>query len=82
MKILLGNFIVKVGRVNIFKPTIGNESVHQDSNDKGVRTVNFATSKILVVKSMLFPHRDIHKHNWTSPDGKTHTQNDHILIDN
>ena len=63
MKILLGNFIVKVGRVNIFKPTIGNESVHQDSNDKGVRTVNFATSKILVVKSMLFPHRDILKYN-------------------
>ena len=27
---------------NIFKLTIGNESVHQDSNDNGVRIVNFA----------------------------------------
>jgi hypothetical protein len=33
MKILLGDFNAKVGRENIFKPTIGNESPHQDSND-------------------------------------------------
>ena len=81
MKILLGDLNAKVGRENIFKPTIGNESLHQDSNDNGVRIVNFATSKNLVVKSMKFPHRDIHKHTWTSPDGKTHNQIDHILID-
>jgi len=46
MKILLGDFNAKMGRENIFKTTIGNYSVHQDSNDNGVRTVNFATSKI------------------------------------
>jgi len=34
-----------VGRENIFKPTIGNESLHHESNDNGVRIVNFATSK-------------------------------------
>ena len=44
-KILLGDFNAKVGRENIFKPTIGNENLHQDSNDNGVRIVNFATSK-------------------------------------
>jgi hypothetical protein len=32
----------KWGIGNIFKPTIGNDSLHQDSNDKGVRTVKFA----------------------------------------
>ena len=62
MKILLRDFNAKVGRENIFKPTIGNESIHQDSNDNGVRIVNFATSKNLVVKNKMFPHRDIHKH--------------------
>jgi len=70
-----------VGRENIFKPTIGNESLHQDSNDNGVRIVNFATSKNLVVKSTMFPHRNIHKYTWTSPDGQTHNQIDHVLID-
>ena len=42
MKIILGDFNIKVGRDNIFKPTIGNESLHQDSNDNGVRIATFA----------------------------------------
>jgi hypothetical protein len=43
VKIILGDFNAKVGRENILKLTIGNESLHQDSNDNGVRIVNFAT---------------------------------------
>jgi hypothetical protein len=39
MKILLGDFNAKVGRKDIFKPTIGNESLHEISNDNGVRLV-------------------------------------------
>jgi hypothetical protein len=31
MKIMLGDFHAEVGRVDIFKPTIGNESMHQIS---------------------------------------------------
>jgi hypothetical protein len=36
MKILLGDFNAKVGREDIFKPTIGNESLHEITNDYGV----------------------------------------------
>jgi hypothetical protein len=36
MKILLGKFNAKVGREDIFKPTIGNESSHEVSNDNGL----------------------------------------------
>jgi hypothetical protein len=60
MKILLGDFNAKVGRKNIFKPTVGTESLHQDSNDNCVRIVNFATSNNLVTKSMMFLHGNIH----------------------
>jgi endonuclease/exonuclease/phosphatase family metal-dependent hydrolase len=30
---------------------------------------------------MMFPHRSIYKYIWTSPDGKSHNQIDHILVD-
>jgi hypothetical protein len=53
MKIL--DVIAKVRREDIFKPTVGSESRHEISNDNGVST--------------MFPHRDIHKYTWSSPDG-------------
>jgi exonuclease III len=81
IKIFLGDFNVKVDGEDIFKPTIGNESLYEISTDNGVRVVNFATSKNLVVKSTMFPHRSIHKYTWTSTDGKMHIRIYHILID-
>jgi hypothetical protein len=80
MKIPLRDFKVKVGRKNTFKPTIGNDSLHQYNNDNGVRIVKFATSKNLV-KSTMFLHRNMHKLNLDLNDGKTHNKTDHIFID-
>ena len=81
MKTLLGDLNSKVWKENIFKPTNGNESLHQGSNDNGVRIINFATSKNLVLKSSMFRHQDIHKYTLTSPDGKTPDKIDQILTD-
>jgi hypothetical protein len=81
VKILLGDLNTKVGREDVSKPTTGEKCLHEISNDNGVRVVNFATSKNLIVKSTMFPHRNMHKHTWTSPDGNTHNQIDRILIE-
>jgi hypothetical protein len=81
MKIQLGGFSAKVGREDSFKPTIGNASLHEISNDNGIRLVNVATSKNLKVKSTMFPYCKIRKYTWASPDVKTHNQIDHILVD-
>jgi hypothetical protein len=80
MTVLL-DFNAKVDKEDIFKLTIGNESLHEISNDNGVRVVNFATSKDTTVKSRMFPHYNVHKYTWTSPDGKTHNQIVHVLTD-
>jgi hypothetical protein len=44
LKILLADFSVKADREIILKPTIANESSHENSNESGVRVENFATS--------------------------------------
>jgi hypothetical protein len=64
MEILLRDFNAEESKEDIFKPIIGNESLHEISNDNGVRILNFATSKNLTVKSTMFPHRNIHKVTW------------------
>jgi len=56
MKNLLGDLNAKVGREGIFKPTIWNDSLQQDSKDNGVRILKFAKSKNLVGKSTMFLH--------------------------
>jgi hypothetical protein len=76
---LFGDFNTKVGKEDIFKPTFGNETLHEISNDNGV--VNFATIKKLTAKSTMFPHHNIHNFIWTSLDVKTYNQIEYILID-
>jgi hypothetical protein len=61
MNILLGDFNARVGREDTFKPTIGNESLNEESDDNVVRVVNFVTPKNLFVKSTMFPQRNIGK---------------------
>jgi hypothetical protein len=62
INILLGDFNANVGKENIFKPTIGNESLHEISIDNGIIAINFATSINLTVKSTMFLNRKIHKY--------------------
>jgi hypothetical protein len=81
MTILLGDFNAKVNRKDIFKSTVGNESLHEIRNDNLVRVVNFATSKNPIVKIKIFPHHKINKFTWTTSDGKTHNQIVHTLLD-
>jgi hypothetical protein len=45
MKFLQGDYHAKVGRKDVFKPTIGNESSHKICNDNRVRGANFANCK-------------------------------------
>jgi hypothetical protein len=68
---LLGDFNAKIDKEDIFKTTVGNDNLHKIINDNGVRVVNIAISKNMIVKSTMFPHHNIHKMTRTS-DRKTH----------
>jgi len=55
MQILLGDFNAKLEGEDIFKPRIGNDSLHQGREDSGVRIANLATSK----KNLVFKEHNV-----------------------
>lgn len=80
IKIVLGDFNAQVGSDNTnFQHNMG---VHGTGtiNDNGDLFTNFCLSNDLVIGGTLFPHKQIHKYTWTSPNGKTRNQIDHITI--
>jgi hypothetical protein len=44
VKLVLGNFNAKVGREAEYRRTVGPDSLHNISNDSGVRFIDFAMS--------------------------------------
>jgi hypothetical protein len=60
-KEILLDFNAKGGKEDISRIIIGNKSFHEISNDNEVQVVNFATSKNLTVKNIMFPHCNINK---------------------
>jgi endonuclease/exonuclease/phosphatase family metal-dependent hydrolase len=81
IKIVLGDLNAKVGKEEIYQGLIGTHSMHLYTNNNGQRLVDFAKKKNMVISSTCFPHKEIHKQTWRSPDGKTNNQIDRILID-
>jgi hypothetical protein len=78
IKIIMGDMNEKVGK-DMRAHNVGRYSLHEVSNDNGTRLIDFAVSRN--ISSMRFPHKDIHKETWISPDGHTKNQINHVLID-
>ena len=79
--IILGDLNAKVGQeVEAFGPSIGKESLHEETNDNGTRLASLALSNNLVIGGTYFQHKNVHKETWVSPDGHTRNQIDHIII--
>jgi hypothetical protein len=51
IKMVIGDLNAKIGRDETYIGTVGNHSLHHDSNDNGQQLINFAFSKDLVVSS-------------------------------
>lgn len=81
IKIIIGDFNAKVGISDNMKDSVGNHSLHDECNDNGTRLTDFASAAGLIIGGTFFPHKNIHKFTWKSPDNKTMNQIDHVLID-
>ncbi|XP_035903126.1 uncharacterized protein LOC118507930 [Anopheles stephensi] len=62
IKIVIGDLNAQVGREEAFKPTIGRFSVHQLTNDNGLRLINSASSKHMSIRSTFFQNAPFKDH--------------------
>jgi endonuclease/exonuclease/phosphatase family metal-dependent hydrolase len=80
IKMVLGDFNAKLGREEEYQDVIGKHSLHHVTNDNGKRMTDFAISKNMIISSTCFPHNDIHKGTWTTPDSRMTNQIYHVMI--
>ena len=82
MVLVIGDMNARTGIDNLNRErTMGKEGLGTyPMNDNGERMCDFCEHNGLVVGGTLFKHKDIHKATWTSPDGNTKPQLDHIII--
>lgn len=78
--ILMGDFNAKTGADNTgYKDIMGTHGLGQ-MNENGERFADLYSLNQLVIGGSIFPHKQIHKATWRSPDHFTTNQIDHICI--
>ncbi|XP_062609792.1 craniofacial development protein 2-like [Saccostrea cucullata] len=78
--LLMGDFNARVGRVNHNRRRVMGQHAVGDLTDNGERLISICEENDFVIGGSLFAHKTIHKMTWTSPDGRTKSQIDHIVI--
>ena len=80
LKILMGDLNAKVGADNTNRELIMGKHGVGVQNENGELLTEFCTFNDLVIGGTVFQHKQIHKTTWTSPDGRTVNQIDHVTI--
>ena len=80
MIIVMGDMNAKVGADNTDRELIMGRNGVGSMNENGELLADLCAFNDLVIGGTVFPHKTIHKTTWTSPDGNTENQIDHITV--
>ena len=78
--VVMGNLNAKVGNNNTNRKEVMRKFGTGIMNDSGERKCDFCSANGFIITGTNFPHKDIHKLIWGSPDGRTVNQIDHVLV--
>ena len=79
--ITMGDWNAKLGhQMEGENGVVGKHGLGNDRSDNGERFIEFCAANNMAITTTMFPHKDIHKYTWTSPDGRTRNQIDHIAV--
>ena len=80
VKIVMGDLIAKDGNDNTGNERVMGKYGCGNINDNGERLIDLCGTNNLVIGGTIFPHREMHKLTWISPNGRDKNQIDHIVI--
>ncbi|KAL9961073.1 hypothetical protein ACROYT_G029954 [Oculina patagonica] len=79
--ITMGDWNAKLGhQLEGENGVVGKHGLGSERSDNGERFIEFCAANNMAITTTMFPHKDIHKYTWTSPDGRTRNQIDHIAV--
>lgn len=61
-------------------PNVGHTGL-QEFNNNGIMVTDFEVTRNLVVSSMMFPHKSVHKKTSTSLDYRTRSKINYVMTD-
>ena len=79
MIVVMGDLNAKVGNNNTNRGEVMGKFGFGVVND-GERLCDFCSANGFIITGTIFPHKDIHKLTWRSPDGRTVNPIDHVLV--
>ena len=75
-----GDLNAKVGKGTPEEREVLGQHDAGDRNENGERLCEFCEMNGLVITGTIFPHKEIYKATWTSPNGRIKNQIDHTMI--
>ncbi|XP_068739553.1 craniofacial development protein 2-like [Montipora capricornis] len=72
--LITGDLNAKVGKGTPEEREVLGQHGTGDRNENGERLCEFCEMNGLVITGTIFPHKEIHKATWTSPNGRTRTR--------
>lgn len=78
---VVGDWNAKVGEKQVgVKGIVVAFGMAGERSDNGEQMKSFCALNNLAIASTMFPHENIHRYTWTSPNGQHHNQIDHMAV--